>query len=114
MGGNGWSLPVVGIGALALLAAGAARAQTTNYGNWSPYRYNDNIWQQMDSCRTRAQEQYPNWTDMDAEGRARATELCLQTRILPPVRPLGPSTWPPGPIGTEGGSLNTGVGSPGR
>ncbi|HUC63996.1 MAG TPA: hypothetical protein VMA53_01130 [Stellaceae bacterium] len=111
MGGKGWPLSVVGIGALALLAASAARAQTTNYGNWSPYQYNDNIWQPMDACRAQAQQQYPNWTGMDAEGRARATALCLRSGILPPMTPLGPSTWPPE---IDGGSLNTGGGSSSR
>ena len=111
MGGNGWSIRVVGIGALALLAASAGRAQTTNYGGWGPYQYNDNIWKHMDACRTQGQSEYPNWTNMDAEGRARATETCLRTRILPPVQPLGPSTWPPG---IEDGRLNTEGGSSGR
>jgi hypothetical protein len=97
------ALASITIAALSLLTAREGRAQTVNYGNWSPYQYNDNIWKPMDTCRLQAQQRYPNWTNQDAEGRLRSSQSCLQSQNLPPVRPLGPSTWPPGPPVIEGG-----------
>jgi hypothetical protein len=96
----------VAIATLSLLAAREGWAQSAAYGNWSPYQYNDNIWHRMDACRLQAQQQYPNWTNQDAEGRVRSTESCLQSQNLPPATPLGPSVWPPGPAVIEGGSSN--------
>jgi hypothetical protein len=75
---------------LALLTANESWAQVL-------YQQNERIWRQMDACRLQAQRQHPDWTVEDAKARDRATQLCLMSQNLPPVRPLGPSVWPPGP-----------------
>jgi hypothetical protein len=80
--------------ALTLLTASVSRAQGL-FGN--PYETNERIWQQMDKCRLAAQQQHPDWTAEDDKARERATQLCLRSQNLPPVTPLGPSTWPTGP-----------------
>jgi hypothetical protein len=87
--------------AVLFLTTGAAWPQVPEYGSGRldhfPYQPNLETWQRMDACRLQAQERYPNWTQEDAEARAEATQLCLKSGKLPPVTPLGPSTWPPGP-----------------
>jgi hypothetical protein len=80
----------IALAALFLLAASESWAQTPGMTGWNPYKNNQAIWDRMDRCRQQAQKQFPDYTPESNAKRDRATQLCLASQNLPPVRPLGP------------------------
>jgi hypothetical protein len=85
-----WRKVFLALSAVFLLAGSESWAQTPGMTGWNPYKNNEAIWNRMDKCRQQAQKQFPDYTPESSAKRDRATQLCLASQNLPPVRPLGP------------------------
>ena len=49
------------------------------------------VWSEMNACREQARKKFPDYTAKASAQRDRATKLCLQSQILPPVAPEAPN-----------------------